>query len=65
MRRKRVIEGFQSAAETIGPVTPGLSLFAVTRGQFSMIDIAAAVLQSGMDVVCRSVRGPGVHGVFW
>lgn len=38
LRRKRSVEAFKSAAETIGPVTPGLSVFAVTRGQFSMID---------------------------
>jgi hypothetical protein len=38
MRRKRIIEGFQSASETIGPVEKDMSLFAITRGQFSMID---------------------------
>lgn len=36
--RKQTVEGFASAAETIGPITPGMSLFAITRGQFSMID---------------------------
>lgn len=38
MKRKRVVEGFRSAAETIGPITPEMSLFTITRGQFSMID---------------------------
>jgi hypothetical protein len=39
MRRKRVIESFNSAAETIGPITSEMSLFAITRGQFSMLDV--------------------------
>jgi hypothetical protein len=38
MRKKRVVESFESAAATIGPIQPGLSLFAITRGQSSMID---------------------------
>lgn len=38
MARRRAVESFVSASETIGPITPGMSLFAVTRGQFSMID---------------------------
>jgi len=38
MKRKRVVESFQSAQQTIGKIEPGISLFAVTRGQFSMID---------------------------
>jgi len=38
MKRKRVVESFRSAAEAIGPLEPGMSLFAVTRGQWSMID---------------------------
>jgi hypothetical protein len=37
-RRARAVESFRNAAETIGPVYPGMALFAVTRGQFSMID---------------------------
>lgn len=36
--RKRAIESFVSASETIGPIEREMSLFAVTRGQFSMID---------------------------
>lgn len=38
-RRARALDSFRTAAECIGPITPGLSLFAITRGQFSMIDI--------------------------
>ena len=43
-RRNRAIESFTSAAECIGPVTPGMSIFAITRGQFSMIDAILHVL---------------------
>ena len=39
MKRKRAIETFRSAAEAIGAIELGMSLFAVTRGQFSMIDM--------------------------
>lgn len=38
-RRKRAVEAFSNAQECIGPLEPGMSLFAVTRGQFSMIDV--------------------------
>lgn len=44
MKRKRVVESFRSAAEAIGPIEPGMSVFAVTRGQFSMIDCILYVL---------------------
>ena len=37
-RRKVAKESFANAAETIGPCEAGMSLFAVTRGQWSMID---------------------------
>ncbi len=38
-RRKRAVESFQSAAECIGPVRAGMDgIFAITRGQWSMID---------------------------
>lgn len=37
-RRKRAVESFKSATDCIGPLEPGISLFAITRGQFSMID---------------------------
>jgi hypothetical protein len=43
-RRKRCVESFQSAAECIGEIQPGISLFAVTRGQFSMIDATLVCL---------------------
>lgn len=39
MRRKRVVESFGSAAKAIGPIAHGMSVFAITRGQFSMIDM--------------------------
>jgi hypothetical protein len=38
MKRKRVVESFECAAKCIGPITREMSLFAITRGQFSMID---------------------------
>lgn len=49
MRRTNVVESFRSAADTIGPIQPGMSLFAVTRGQFSMLDmILHCIDQIGM-----------------
>lgn len=38
-RRRAVEEAYASASQCIGPVEHGLSLFAITRGQFSMIDV--------------------------
>ena len=32
---------FRTAAETIGPVTPGMAVFAITRGQISMVDVVS------------------------
>jgi len=43
-RRLRAVESFQSAAECIGTIEPGCAVFAITRGQFSMIDAVLAVL---------------------
>lgn len=43
-RRKRAVESFKTAADCIGPVEAGLSLFAITRGQFSMLDAVLHVL---------------------
>lgn len=43
-RRKTVRESFASAAECLGPVGAGSSIFAVTRGQWSMIDAVLHVL---------------------
>ena len=37
-RVKRAVESFESAAATIGPIEKDMSLFAITRGQFSMLD---------------------------
>jgi hypothetical protein len=49
-RRTRAVESFGNAAETIGRCEAGMSLFAVTRGQWSMIDAVLHVL----DCVGRS-----------
>ena len=38
-RRAKSVEAMQSVRSTIGPIEPGMSLFAITRGQFSMIDV--------------------------
>lgn len=43
-RRKRAVESFKTAADCIGTIEPGSSLFAITRGQFSMIDATLACL---------------------
>lgn len=43
-RRKRAVESFRTAAECIGTLEPGAALFAVTRGQWSMIDAILACL---------------------
>lgn len=37
-RDRKCVEARRTAGECIGKIEPGLSLFAVTRGQFSMID---------------------------
>lgn len=55
MRRKNAVESFRSASETIGKVDSGMSLFAITRGQFSMLD---AVLH------CLSEIGPSSVSVW-
>jgi len=44
VRRQRAEETFTTAAECIGTVEPGMALFALTRGQFSMIDAILACL---------------------
>lgn len=43
-RRKAARECFANAAETIGRCEAGMSLFAITRGQWSMIDAILHVL---------------------
>lgn len=37
-RRQRAVETFGNAASAIGPIEKSMSLFAITRGQWSMID---------------------------
>lgn len=43
-RRAVAAESFKTASDCIGPVESGMSLFAITRGQFSMIDAVMHVL---------------------
>lgn len=43
-RRARAVESFRTASECIGVIERGCSLFALTRGQFSMIDALMACL---------------------
>ena len=45
LRRKRSIESFKTATECIGRIEPGMAFFAITRGQFSMIDAILACLE--------------------
>jgi len=44
IRRKTAKESFASASECIGKIEKNMGLFAITRGQFSMIDAALACL---------------------
>lgn len=43
-RAAKAIESFQNAAATIGPIERGMHVFAITRGQFSMIDAVSHAL---------------------
>lgn len=43
-RRTRSVECFKSATDCIGMLEKGMALFAVTRGQFSMIDAIMACI---------------------
>lgn len=45
VRRKRAVECFSAAAACIGTLEAGMALFAITRGQFSMIDAVLACLE--------------------
>ncbi|QDV24379.1 hypothetical protein [Aureliella helgolandensis] len=54
-RIARAVEGFHTAAETIGPIEPGMSLFAITRGQISMIDVVRHVISQATGPVRASV----------
>jgi hypothetical protein len=38
-RAARAVEAFAGAKAAIGPIEPGMSLFLITRGQFSMLDM--------------------------
>ena len=43
--RSRAVESFKNAAETIGKIEHGTQVFAITRGQFSMIDAILHTLE--------------------
>jgi len=43
-RQRQARESFGSAAAAIGPVVPGMSVFLLTRGQFSMLDMVLHIL---------------------
>jgi hypothetical protein len=43
-REQRAVESFQTAAACIGPVMPGMGIFAVTRGQFGAVDVVNHLL---------------------
>lgn len=38
-RELMAVESFRTAGEAIGPVAPGMRVFAVTRGQFGAVDV--------------------------
>jgi hypothetical protein len=68
-RAENAVQSFKNAAETIGECTPGMSLFAITRGQWSMIDAVLHVLDQvgpgrtsygiALDLDSSGVRGTG------
>lgn len=43
-RNRRALEAFAGAAAAIGPIVPGMELFLLTRGQFSMLDMVQHIL---------------------
>lgn len=43
-RARRAVESCRTASEAIGRIEPGIAVFAVTRGQWSMLDAIVAVL---------------------
>jgi hypothetical protein len=43
-REKNAAECFRTASDALGTIRPGFSLFGLTRGQFSMIDLILACL---------------------
>ena len=54
-RVKRAVEGFKTASEVIGPIERGMSLFTITRGQISMIDVIRHVVDQASGPVTASV----------
>ena len=45
VRRQCAVESFKTASECIGTLVPNCGIFALTRGQFSMIDAVRACLE--------------------
>ncbi|MFN8525101.1 MAG: hypothetical protein U0821_18550 [Chloroflexota bacterium] len=45
VREQRAVESFRLASEAIGQITPGMAVFALTRGQWSMVDALLACIQ--------------------
>lgn len=43
-RAAAAVEAWAGAAAAIGPIVPGMALFLITRGQFSMLDMVTHVL---------------------
>lgn len=43
-RESRCVESYKNAAEAIGPITHGMAVFGVTRGQWCMIDAVSHVV---------------------
>jgi len=41
----KAVESFRTPAEDIGPIEPGMSVFCITRGQWSMIDAVLHTLE--------------------
>jgi len=44
-RRARAVESFASASDCLGDICLGYSVFAITRGQFSMLDVASCLIR--------------------
>ena len=61
-RRARAVESFTSAAEAIGPVEKGMSVFMLTRGQWSMVD---GIQHLVAEVVARSHQAANISLWSW
>ena len=59
-RHRTALAGWTAAAEVIGPITPDLSLFLITRGQISMIDLVRHFVAD----LTAAARGP-LHASVW